>query len=110
MASKLAGNGLYEGSRLILPEHREAYLAEMEKQKRRGQPELDDQEVQEIERKIVESYNRRCTIDLVLFNPFFDEELSGVVVGLNVGRREVKLMLDEEFRWVKLAEITSASV
>lgn len=44
-------------------------------------------------------------IDLVLFNFFYDEFLFGVVVGLNVGRCEVKLMLEEEFRWIKLVEI-----
>ncbi|WP_128102772.1 YolD-like family protein [Paenibacillus sp. DCT19] len=110
MASKLGDNGIYEGSRIILPEHREAYLAQMEEQKRRGKPELDDQEVQQIERLLVESYNSRCTIDLVVFNPFYDEPVSGVVIGLNVGRREVKLMLDEEFRWISLAEIISANV
>lgn len=29
MASKLTGNGIFEGSRIILPEHREAFLQEM---------------------------------------------------------------------------------
>ncbi|WP_145148318.1 hypothetical protein [Paenibacillus xylanexedens] len=29
MASKLTANGVYEGSRLILPEHMEAYLAQL---------------------------------------------------------------------------------
>lgn len=110
MVSKLTDNGVLEGSRFILPEHREAYLAEMEEQKRRGKPQLDEQEIQRIGEVLTESYNTSCTVDLVLFNPFYDEPVSGVVVGLNTSRREVKLMLDEEYRWIKLAEIMSASV
>ncbi|NEU62693.1 YolD-like family protein [Paenibacillus sp. ALJ109b] len=47
----------------------------MREQERRGKPVLDDQEVQEIERALVESYNKRCTIDLIVFNPFEDEQV-----------------------------------
>ncbi|MFJ2042272.1 YolD-like family protein [Paenibacillus taichungensis] len=109
MRSRLEGNGLYESSRMIMPEHREAWLAQCEQQERRGKPVLDEQEYQRIGEVLADSYNRSSTIDLVLFNPFYDEPLSGVVVGLNSSRREVKLMLDEEFRWISLAEIISVN-
>lgn len=42
MRSRLKDNGLYETSRMIMPEHREAWLAQCEQQKRRGKPDLDD--------------------------------------------------------------------
>jgi hypothetical protein len=110
MSIKLAGNGLFESSRMILPEHKEAWLAHIKEQKRRVKPELDEQEIQRISEVLGESYSNSCTVDLVLFNPFNDEHVSGVVVGLNTSRREVKFMLDEEYRWIKLTEIMSASV
>ncbi|OMF17272.1 hypothetical protein BK131_04725 [Paenibacillus amylolyticus] len=110
MRSRLAENGLYESSRMILPEHKEAWLAQVEEQKMRVKPELDDQEIQRISEVLVESYSNNSTVDLVIFNPFNDETVSGVVVGLNTSRREVKLMLDEDYRWIKLIEIISASV
>lgn len=109
MSVKLAGNGLFESSRMILPEHREAWLAQCEQQRRRGKPELDDQEVQRISEVLVDSYNRSSTVDLILYNPFFEEPISGVVVGLNSARCEIKLMLEDEFRWVSLAEIVSVN-
>ncbi|MEK3823861.1 MULTISPECIES: YolD-like family protein [Paenibacillus] len=63
-----------------MPVHREAWLAQCEQQKRRGKPDLDDQEMQRISELLVDSYNRSSTIDLILFNPFFEEPLSVVVV------------------------------
>ncbi|MCM3131927.1 YolD-like family protein [Paenibacillus polysaccharolyticus] len=110
MASKLHANGVYEGSRMILPEHREAYLAEMEEQKRRGKPQLDEQEIQRIGEVLVQSYKTNCSVDLVVFNPFEDEPVTGVVVGLDNQTNRVKLMLDDDFRWIQLAEIMSANV
>lgn len=110
MRSRLRDNGLYETSRMMLPEHIEAWLAQEELQKKRGKPDLDEQEKQHIAGVLEESYKRECTIDLVLFNPFFDESLSGIVVGYNVDRHEVNLMLDEDFRPISIAEIISASV
>ncbi|WP_036673884.1 YolD-like family protein [Paenibacillus sp. FSL R5-192] len=109
MRSRLKDNGLYETSRMIMPEHREAWLAQCEQQKRRGKPELDDQEMQRISEVLVDSYNRSSTVDLILFNPFFEEPISGVVVGLNSARCEIKMMLEDEFRWVSLAEIVSVN-
>lgn len=71
---------------------------------------MDEQKIQRISEVLVESYNSSCPVDLVLFNPYFDESISGVVVGLSSSRREVKLMLDEDYRWISLAEIISAFV
>ncbi|OMF05292.1 hypothetical protein BK129_15005 [Paenibacillus amylolyticus] len=110
MSIKLSENGLFESSRMILPEHKEAWLTHMKEQKRRVKPELDEQEIQRISEVLGESYSNNSTVDLVIFNPFNDDTVSGVVVGLNTSRREVKLMLDEEYRWIKLIEIISASV
>lgn len=110
MSKKLSGNGIYEGSRMIMPEHREAFLAQEREQQRRGKPVLDDQAIEEITRALAESYNEKVRVDLVVFNPFYDEPVSGVVTGIDNQTNRVKLMLNEEIRWVSLAEIMSAIV
>ncbi|WP_339234551.1 YolD-like family protein [Paenibacillus sp. FSL R5-0517] len=106
MRSRLKYNGLYDTSRMIMPGHREAWLAQCEQQKRRGKPELDDQEMQRISEVLVDSYNRSSNVELILFNPFFEEPISGVAVGLNSARCEIKMMLED---WVSLAEIVSVN-
>ncbi|MGN7352330.1 YolD-like family protein [Paenibacillus amylolyticus] len=72
-------NGVFEGSRIILPEHREAYLQEMSIQERRCKPVLDEQEMQLIEESIFESYQDCRSITLTVFNPFDDEVMRGIV-------------------------------
>ncbi|PNQ81616.1 YolD-like family protein [Paenibacillus sp. F4] len=111
MSKKLEENGLWESSRIIIPEHKEAYLKLMKDRQRRGKPELDDQEVQLIEQALIESYNSRTTVTLLVFSPFDDEELCGVVTSINTARREVKLFRGEDdFSWIKLEDIISAIV
>ncbi|MET3207228.1 UNVERIFIED_CONTAM: hypothetical protein ABIC26_000162 [Paenibacillus sp. PvR008] len=38
MSKKLEGNGIWESSRIIIPEHKEAYLRLMKDRQRRGKP------------------------------------------------------------------------
>lgn len=111
MASKLSANGIYEGSRMILPEHREAYLYEMSKQERRGKPILDDQEVQLIEEAIFESYQECKSVTLTVFNPFDDEDIRGVVASIDKPKRRIKLVrAEEDYSWIKIEEISGASL
>ncbi|MGP3787134.1 YolD-like family protein [Paenibacillus sp. 1A_MP2] len=111
MASKLSENGIYEGSRLILPEHREAYLAQEELQRRRGKPVLDEQEMQLIEEAILESYQECRSVTLTVFNPFDDEDIRGVVASIDKPNRRIKLVrAEEDYSWIKIEEITAASI
>lgn len=111
MGKKLIDNGLFESSRMILPEHREAYLKEKREQERRGKPVLDEQEVQLIEEVIMESYCERRFITLTVFNPFDDEILRGVVTSIDKPSRRIKLVRGEEdYSFIKIEEIISASI
>ncbi|OPG98927.1 hypothetical protein B2I21_09695 [Chryseobacterium mucoviscidosis] len=96
---------------MILPEHREAYVRAMSEQERRGKPVLDEQEVQLIEQAILESYQECRSITLTVFNPFDDETLQGVVTAIDKPRREIKLVrAEEDYSWIKIEEIISASI
>ncbi|MEK3849958.1 MULTISPECIES: YolD-like family protein [Paenibacillus] len=110
MGKKLEGNGLWESSRIIIPEHKEAYLKLMQDRQRRGKPELDDQEVQLIEQALIESYNSRKPVSVTVFSPFDDTVMTGVVTSINTARREVKLFRGEDdFSWIKLEDIVSVN-
>ncbi|MDG0057023.1 YolD-like family protein [Paenibacillus sp. P2(2022)] len=110
MSKKLEGNGLWESSRIIIPEHKEAYLKLMKDRQRRGKPELDDQEVQLIEQALIDSYNSRNAVTVTVFSPFDDTLMTGVVTSINTARREVKLFRGEDdFSWIKLEDIVSTN-
>lgn len=111
MSKKLEGNGLWESSRIIIPEHKDAYLKLMKDRQRRGKLELDDQEVQLIEQALIESYNTRTAVTVTVFSPFDDTEMTGVITSINTARHEVKLFRGEnDYSWIKLEDIISASI
>ncbi|URJ36637.1 YolD-like family protein [Paenibacillus polymyxa] len=111
MGKKLEGNGLWESSRIILPEHKEGYLRLMKEQQRRNKPELDDQEIRLIERALIDSYNRRTEVTVSIFDPFDDSAMTGVVTSVNTARREIKLSRSEDdYSWIKLKDIISVNL
>ncbi|SLK21719.1 MULTISPECIES: YolD-like family protein [unclassified Paenibacillus] len=110
MSKKLFGNGVYEGSRYIMPEHLEGMLQQEREQQRRGKPILDEQAIEEIVRALAESFHEKTKVDLVVFSPFDDEHYSGVVIGINQSRGKVNLLLEDDEREISIAEIISANV
>ncbi|NEU63567.1 YolD-like family protein [Paenibacillus sp. ALJ109b] len=87
MASKLRLTRIYEGSRIILPEHREAFLRDQKEQERKGKPVLDEQEMQLIEELILESHQECRSVKMTVFNPFDDEIMRGVVTSIDKPNR-----------------------
>ena len=63
---KLIHNGLFESSRVILPEHREAWFTQQEKLMEREKMVLDDQELEQIRRTLIDSYNKRLRIRVMV--------------------------------------------
>ncbi|PYE52476.1 YolD-like family protein [Paenibacillus barcinonensis] len=110
MGKRLEGNGIYESSRMIMPEHREAMLQQEKEQQRKGKPILDEQAIEEIVRTLAESYHEKTTVDLVVFSPFDDEHYSGVVIGINQSRGKVNLLLEDGEKEITIAEIISANL
>lgn len=76
---KLDGNGMWESSRIILPEHREAINEYRWGLKAKEKPILDEDEHETICRKILESYENRTEITLIMFDRFEDLRVIGVV-------------------------------
>ena len=94
MSIKLTGNGLWESSRLILPEHKAALAAYLQKSKEKTKPLLDADVIEDIERKIAESLTQRTEITLQMFDLYEDLCVTGVVDRIDTyGQR---LMVDGE--------------
>lgn len=111
MGKKLEGNGIFESSRFMLPEHAERMRKHYIEETRRPKPVLDAQEIELIEQALVISYNRRVLVELQVFDPFEDMRMSGVVTALNTTLREIKLMQGEDdYKWIRLEEVISARI
>lgn len=106
---KLEGNGLWESSRMMLPEHKEAIIRHQHEEGRKVKPTLDTQEIELIERALAESFTERRTITISLYDEYEDIELNGIVTSLHTHRREIKLAIGPgDWQWIKVDEIISA--
>lgn len=106
---KLEGNGLWESSRMMLPEHKEAIIRQQHEEGRKTKPTLDSQEMELIECSLTESFNEHRTIIVLLYDEYEDIELSGIVTSLHTHRREIKLAIGPgDWRWIKVDDIVTA--
>jgi len=91
-----------------LPEHKEAMEQQDHERKRRTRPVLDDQELEQIQRLLAESFHEHRRITLRLFNEFDDVEIEGIVTAIHTYRREIKLAISrDKWQWIKIADILS---
>ncbi|MCM3784204.1 YolD-like family protein [Neobacillus mesonae] len=95
MSKKLERNGLFESSRMMLPEHREAYVSHQQRLAPRVRPLLDPQAAEEMSRLLAESLMLGTTVTLVLFDEVEDILISGGVVKFNQTERTIRIQ-DEE--------------
>lgn len=109
MATKLEGNGLFESSRMILPEHREAYNLYMIQKDPRPKPVIDEQEWQQIGQALQDSFNQHVPVTLQLYDPYEDKQATGFVTVINMFTKEIKLRYGDDWDWIKFEDIVSAN-
>ncbi|WP_138751667.1 YolD-like family protein [Paenibacillus sinopodophylli] len=106
MRKKLEGNGLWESSRMMLPEHKVA-INELEKALRqRTRVELDEQEWEHVARSVTDSLQQRQPITLRLFHPL--EELTVIGIVDRIDQLKGRFMVDGE--WFLIGDIEGAAI
>src|SRR5690606_28009600 len=105
MSKKLQGNGLFESSRMMLPEHKEAYILHQQNLRKSPPPHLDDQEMERISMLIAESMQLRKEVILVLLGEFNVTEITGVVTKIDLQQKNIKFTHGNDFRWIKVSDI-----
>ena len=111
MSKKLEGNGLFDSSRIIIPQHKEAAIKQMQEIHRRKKPSLDEQQWEMVELALSESIREHVTVTVNVFGPFENNELIGMVTSVNTFRKEVKLLFDDgDWEWIKFEDIITADI
>ncbi|SFE14883.1 YolD-like protein [Paenibacillus algorifonticola] len=108
MSKKLEKNGLWESSRMMLPEHKEAYILYQQNLRKNSRPQLDDQETERLSSIIAESMLFRKEVTLVLFGEFDNSELTGVVTKIDQQQKNVRLARGNDFVWINTENIIGA--
>ncbi|MFE4711210.1 YolD-like family protein [Paenibacillus sp. NPDC056722] len=110
MGKKLEGNGLWESSRMMLPEHKNRIISDERETLRRIQPVLDEQKQEEIESTLALSLRSHVCVTVILFDPFENEVVSGFVTSIHTHSREIKLQWAEEWKWIRVDQIVEAYI
>lgn len=110
MSKKLQQNGLFESSRMMLPEHREAYILHQEHLAPRTRPSLDAQAAEEMSRLLSDSMVLGDVITITLFHEYDDIRITGQVLRMNRPARTLKLLTDNGTRDIQMNLITDVTL
>lgn len=80
-------NMRWESSRMMLPEHVEALRARKYEQLKVEKPALDEQQIQDFEMLIQQSYECKFALAFELYDDGFFREIEGVVSHINPQRK-----------------------
>ncbi|WP_240927567.1 YolD-like family protein [Paenibacillus thiaminolyticus] len=105
MSKKLSNNGLWESSRMMLQQHKEALLQHQHEQHRQERPLLDEMVWEEISRRLQWSMENRDPITLLLYDPFEQREAAGIVVDIDMIGQRVRVQEGEERIWISVEDI-----
>jgi len=100
-------NLLWEGSRMMLPEHKLEIVNHRDGFKRWEKPELDEQEIEDIVHKIGESLEYKSEITLTLYGEYGNRQETGYVVRVDERRTRVLLQAPDRDEWIEFREIIS---
>ncbi|MGO4527439.1 YolD-like family protein [Paenibacillus sp. 2TAF8] len=109
MSKKLQQNGLFESSRMMLPEHREAYILHQEQLAPRTRPSLDAQAADEMSQLLSNSMVLGDRVTITLFHEHDDVCFTGRVLRLDRPARTLKLLTDDGSRDLQMNLITGVT-
>jgi len=104
MAKKLESNGLWESSRMMLPEHKEQIHAWRRRRERRSRPELDEQEWERIDAALNWSLRTRKPVRIRLYDPYEERVIIGAVERVDRLLRRVRV----DGEWFAIGDIIGA--
>ncbi|RPK28326.1 YolD-like family protein [Paenibacillus xylanexedens] len=110
MSKKLQQNGIFESSRMMLPEHREAYILHQEQLAPRTRPSLDAQAAEEMSRLLSNSMMLGDIVTITLFHEQDDIRYTGQVLRLDRPARTLRLLMEDGSRDIQMNLITDVAL
>lgn len=108
---KSRGNKLYQGSRIILPEHREMIRRQDEEEKKQPKPELDEQQEEVISTSIMESLFEKRTVRITYYSDGHIYAMVGVVRDWDMYTQTLRVQdEDGELQRLKWDDILNAEL
>lgn len=103
---KLKDNGLWESSRMMLPEHKEAINARRRNMHRKAQPEIDSAELERFSQLYFQSLYTGTYITLTLFMDGEERIVYGQVTRIDRDKAAIKLTdANGGSEWIHIRDI-----
>jgi hypothetical protein len=109
MSKKLEHNGLWESSRMMLPQHKEAFIAAQQKVDRQQRPIIHDDEYELMVRHIKESYYTKKHVFIELFHETESIYMIGHVNKIDEQSQRIEFLHEEQLIWLSIEQITNVS-
>lgn len=108
MRSKKIEN-IWECSRFMLPEHERRIKQEKRMREKQEKPELDEQEIANIDLILSKSMEDHSPVTITLFHPDGEQEYRGIVMCVDRLLLRIKLRWsDEHWDWISTGDIIKA--
>ncbi|MEC0227918.1 YolD-like family protein [Paenibacillus alba] len=112
MSKKLEQNGLWESSRMMLPQHKEQAIRNHKESRRVARPALDEQEVQVISATLSQSHMYNKAVKLTLYGE------SRTINGIVTRSKQAEFRLDtvdpftgaEDWNWISYKDVFKAEL
>ncbi|MFD1128589.1 YolD-like family protein [Paenibacillus provencensis] len=106
--NKLApgSNMFWESSRMMLPEHREAFVEHERVHDRNDRFYLDDQEKEIVNRALLVSFQQRLLVNVQLYDEYEDRRVIGVVEMVDTRLRRFKV----DGEWFEVSDVLRADI
>lgn len=105
MSKKLSGNGLWESSRMMLPQHKERIKADQKEETKRKKPILHEDELEEMARNIAEYAHNKEHVAVTIFGTYKDSIIEGLIIEVSEQRKAIRIQSEHGKRWIRLLEI-----
>jgi hypothetical protein len=101
VGKKLVGNGIWESSRMMLPEHKAAILEKKEQIKKKAKPVLDEQKWAEMNDRLRLALEQGTELSVVVFSSGLERTITGKVLQVDVLSRRINV----NGEWINMSGI-----
>ena len=101
-------NLMWEASRMMLPEHKEAIIEHYNRPFIKAKPVLDEQRLEELSYQIQEAIAEHKQVAMELFAPLFEKQAVGYIAEVKPNR--LKLVNEAGVEWIALDEILNVRI
>ncbi|MBX4152395.1 YolD-like family protein [Paenibacillus lautus] len=107
MSKKLEGNGLWESSRMMLPQHKERIIEHHNQHKIKVKPMLHEDEWDTITQNISLSLNYNEVVIIEIFDEYENRSIEGRITSVSTIGKKLKVECLTGFEWVDFEELVS---